>query len=256
MKKGWLIGIIVVVAAAVAVWLVLRARTGETPAPPVVPTATPAPAPTPIPSPFTQVELDGSDQVVREATGVLSDSPLWVKWLAHDDLVRRFVASVNLVANGKSPRGQIPFLRPAKKFDAVDRNGDLYPDPASYRRYDRVVSIVTAVEPSKAAVLYDEMKPLFDRAYLEISKPGASFDQLLEKAILHLADTPIPAAPPKLQRKVLTYRYADGRLESLSAAQRQLLRLGPDKARAVQAWLTRFLETVKAHHAAPMSGGE
>ncbi len=256
MKKGWFIAVVVAVAAAVAVWLVLKAGTGERPTLPVGPTAAPAPPPTPTPSPFTQVELDRSDQAVRDATGVLSDSPLWVKWLAHDDLVRRFVASVNLIANGKSPRGQVPFLRPAQKFEVIDRGGELYPDPASYRRYDQVISVVTAVEPSKAAALYDEMKPLFDRAYAEISKPGASFDQLLEKAILHLVDTPIPEAPPKLQQKVLTYRYANGRLESLSEAQRQLLRLGPDNAHAVRAWLTRFLETLKAHHMAPTSGGK
>lgn len=44
----------------------------------------------------------------------------------------------------------------------------------------------------------------------------------------------------QLEEKIITYSFADERLEALSGAQRQLLRMGPDNARTVQETLSEF----------------
>ena len=253
MGKGKIAAIVAVVVIAVllAVGLVLKGRGGGEAPPPAEVAATPVPEPTATPSPFSGVSLEGSDEAVREAAAGLAENPAWARWLAHEDLVRRFVASVNLVAKGRSPRSQVAFLRPKKRFRVVERDGEIVPDPASYRRYDTVVAVLTSIDPARAAALYREIHPLLDEAYREISRPGAQFDALLEKAIRHLLETPIPETAPALEEKVVTYRYADPRLEGLSDAQRQLLRLGPENARKVQAWLRAFLEAAQAPGAAP-----
>ncbi len=250
MRRSWLVGGLVAVAAVVVIAVLLFRGRPAPPAAPPPPAPTPAPTPTPEPSPFSGVKLEGSDEAVRQAAEGLTESPLWAKWLAQEDLVRRFVASVNLVAQGKSPRSQLAFLRPRKPFTVVRRNGRLFASPESYRRYDAVVSVLTSVDPEKAAALYRQMRPLFDAAYREISAPGASFDELMARAVQHLLDTPIPQQDQPLEEKVVTYRYADPALESLTDAQRQLLRLGPDNARAVQDWLGRFLQALAASGAA------
>lgn len=250
MKRSWLVGGLVVVAAVVLIGVLLFRGRSAPPPPPPPPAPTAAPTPTPEPSPFSGVKLEGSDEAVRGAAESLTESPLWAKWLAHEDLVRRFVASVNLVAQGKSPRSQVAFLRPEKPFTVVRRNGQLFAAPASSRRYDAAVSVLTGIDPERAAALYRQMRPLFDAAYREISAPGASFDELLGRAVRHLLETPIPEEEQPLEEKVVTYRYADPALESLTDAQRQLLRLGPDNARAVQEWLSRFLQALAGPGAA------
>lgn len=237
--------VLVVLGVVVAIVLVVigirsyLARGGgeveEAPTP--VPTPEPTPTPAPTPSWMEGVTLKTSDEAVRDQAEELSSRAAWRRWLGQGDLVRRFVASVNLVAQGKSPRGQIEFLRPDEPFEVVERGGELVPDPASFRRYDTVVDVVTGTDPEMVVALYREARPLVRAAYAEISRPDARFDPLLRRAIDHLLSAPVPEQPTPLERKVVTYAYRDESLETLSDAQRQLLRLGPDNARRVQSWL-------------------
>ncbi len=254
MSKGKIaavVAIVVLVVLAGILWI--RDRAGEEASQPMVAEVTPAPEPTPTPSPFSGISLAGSDVAVRETVSGLTTAPEWVRWLAHDDLVRRFVASVNLVAKGRSPRSQLGFLRPRTPFRVVERDGAVYVDPASWHRYDTVVSVVTSIDPARAATLYREIHPLLDEAYREISQPGARFDDLLAKAVQHLLETPIPESSPELVEKVVTWRYADPALEGLSDAQRQLLRLGPENARKVQDWLRAFMHALESDPSAASS---
>ena len=50
---------------------------------------------------------------------------------------------------------------------------------------------------------------------------------VLERAIVELLRTPVVTGDVRLQPSPVTYAYADPRLESLSPAQKQLLRMGP-----------------------------
>lgn len=242
MRRVLLIGGIVVVVAVVVVlgvrsYLADRGEGDVEGTPTPAPSPVPSPTPVPTPSWMEGVTLSDSDDVVREQAADLSGSSAWERWLGRGDLVRRFVASVNLIAQGKSPRNQVEFLRPQEPFEVVERGGDVFPDPNSFRRYDRVVDVMVGTDPAMVVELYREARPLVDAAYAEISRPGSSFDPLLGRAIDHLLDTPVPDGPTPLEPKVVTYTYQDDRLEGLSDAQRQLLRLGPENAGKVKSWL-------------------
>jgi hypothetical protein len=54
-----------------------------------------------------------------------------------------------------------------------------------------------------------------------------------------LLATPIPEGPVRLTppSKGVAYTFTDPRLEGLTAAQKQLVRMGPDNARKIQASL-------------------
>jgi hypothetical protein len=112
--------------------------------------------------------------------------------------------------------------------------------PESYARYELFTHVVTSVDPIRAAKDYRQLAPYFEAAFREIGKPGQKFEAVLHVAIDNLTATPIPDAEPELRAKGLSYVYADPRLEALSAAQKQLLRLGPVHARALVAWLRSF----------------
>ena len=71
--------------------------------------------------------LRTSDAVVRELVSELSANPTLAAWLANEDLIRRFVAAVDNVANGISPTTQLDFMRPEGSFDVIEK-GQVLPE--------------------------------------------------------------------------------------------------------------------------------
>jgi hypothetical protein len=93
---------------------------------------------------------------------------------------------------------------------------------------------VAGIDARGAARLYATLKPRIDDAYKELGTPHGDFDRTLERAIKHLLDTPVADRAPALEKAPTSFRFADPKLESLSPAQKQLLRMGPANARIVQ----------------------
>jgi hypothetical protein len=182
--------------------------------------------------------LSTSDAVVRELAAGLSSNPKLAAWLVSDDLVRRFTAAVDNVAAGVSPADQLEFLRPKQGFK-VKKTGDetFVIDSASYTRYDLVASVVASLDTEGTVALYRELKPLIDDAYAEISPPGRQFDDRLEKAFDQLLAVPVLDGPQEVEPLVVTYAWSDEKLEGLTAAQRQFLRMGPENVSTIQAKL-------------------
>lgn len=238
---GIFAALVILVAAVALIWLFAGREAAE---PPVEVAVTPVPTPEPTPSleqrlseRLKGVTLSTSDEAIRQLAAGLSARPEVAVWLANEDLVRRFVASVDSVADGRSPSQQVEFLRPSTQFRAVKRGDRLVVDPASYQRYDALAAVVASLDTDGTVALLRELEPLVDDAYAEIAPSGASFDDRLVAAIDHLLAVPVVDGDVELEQKVMTFSYADPRYENLSSAQRQLLRMGPDNVRKVQAKL-------------------
>ena len=178
--------------------------------------------------------LAESDAVVRELAGGLSQHPGLSGWLSGQGLIQRFVAVVDNLAEGTSPRPHLLFLAPEASFQTVTRNGRLYVDPRSYGRYDGVADVLASLDPRAAVGLYRQLQPLCEEAYRELGHPPGRFDDVLAKAIQTLLATPVVDGEIELRPKVVTYAFADPRLEALSPAQRHLLRMGPRNVRLIQ----------------------
>ncbi|MCK5379748.1 MAG: DUF3014 domain-containing protein [Acidobacteria bacterium] len=179
--------------------------------------------------------LAGSDAVVREVVAVLSSQPEVVVWLANEDLVRRFVASVHLIAEGKSPRTQLEFLKPKGRFSGIERNDGWLIDPKSYRRYDLVAQSFAGLDTDGTVRVFKELEPLIDEAHREIAPPGTTFKVTLKNTFDVLLAVPVIEGDVALQPKVVSFAYGDERLEGLSEAQKQLLRMGPKNVALIQA---------------------
>jgi len=211
----------------------------QVPGAPVAP-ASPEPVPTPGGSepegaPGTTLPpLAESDAAVRELARGLSSHPGLSRWLSGEGLIERFVAVVDNIAEGVSPQPHLLFLAPEASFQTVTRDGRLYLDPRSYARYDAAADVIASLDPRAAVDRYHQVQPLCEEAYRELGHPPGRFDDVVAKAIQTLLATPVVDGEIELRPKVVTYAFADPRLEALSPAQRHLLRMGPRNVRMIQ----------------------
>src|SRR5438067_10945806 len=125
-------------------------------------------------------------------------------------------------------------LAPEASYQHVTRDGRLYLDPRSYARYDAAADVIASLDPRAAVDLYRQVQPLCEEAYRELGHPPGRFDDVVAKAIQTLLATPVVDGEIELRPKVVTYAFADRRLEALSPAQRHLLRMGPRNVRMIQ----------------------
>jgi hypothetical protein len=181
--------------------------------------------------------LDASDTLVRTLVQALTESPAVVAWLPTSGLIRNFTVVVANIAEGVTPAKHLKVLRPSSAFRIVERDGNAYVDPRSYDRYAVIADAIASVDPAGAARLYATLKPRIEEAHRDLGAPDQSFDRTLERAIVALLDTPAVDASARLKPKGIGYAYADERLESLTAAQKQLLRMGPRNVRIIKARL-------------------
>ncbi len=256
------VSVVLTVGVAAAVWwMMFRTEEPETipPAPPpAAPIVTPepiapAPAPDPVPiappveepAPVPAPTLETSDPLVRQLVGALTSRPEVVKFLASDELIQRFVTSVDAIAEGRSPRDQLKPIWPREQFTTIQvvdtPDGEIYVASAeSFDRYDTLTEIVVAIDSQGAASAFNELRPLIDEAYRQLGYPDQKFDDALRAAFGQLLATPVIVGEVRLVPRVLGYGFEDPELEGLSAAQKQLLRLGPVNAPRIQRKLREF----------------
>ncbi len=194
-------------------------------------------------NPF-QVELNESDPVLRERAGELSADQTLESWLKSQDLIRKFVAAVDNIANGLSPRPQIDFFTPRGDFKAIRKNNRYYTDPQNYSRYNLVARVFSSLDAAKTIQLYRRAKPLIQEAYEELGYPDQDFDVTLVEAIVELLKVPVIQGEMLLEKKVISYAISDPGLENLSEAQKYLLRMGPDNIRSIQRKLRELGEAL------------
>jgi len=237
----WIVVAVLIAAAGAAAYLALAWR--PRPAPPRAAASAAPVAPDPSPSlggtgePITVPPLDASDTVVRTLVQALSESPAVMAWLPTHGLIRNFTVAVANIADGATPARHLGILRPTSPFRIVGRDGNITVDPRSYERYGGIADAVASFDPAGAARLYATLKPRIEEAHRELGSGDQSFDRTLERAIVALLNTPVVDAPPRLKPMGIGYGYADERLESLTAAQKQLLRMGPRNVRVIKARL-------------------
>lgn len=252
-RIAWIGLVALLVAVAAGLWFWLRDDSAD-PAPVAATTTTPADPVErraaaltglgigePDPDLPSLSQLDG---YVRPLLAALSRRPELAALLATDDLVRRFVVSVDAIGRGATPARQVQAVAPRESFAVRTEGGSVVIAPSSYARYDGLVRLVEDMDPQRLARLYGQLKPRLEEAHRELGVDG-TFDDAITRALAHLLDTPrIPAAPRVQPGKGTNYLYADADLERLSAAQRQLLRLGPDRAARVKAKLRAFADAL------------
>lgn len=195
------------------------------------PSAPPAPA----------VELPPQAQMdafIRTLVGGLSARPELARWLTTDDLTTHIASAIDQFSRGLSPAKDAKVIAPAGPFAVTTRAGRTYIAPESYGRYDGLAATASSLDAGAVSRAYTTIKPRLEEAYRLLGNRAGDLDTAVEAALITLLEVPVIAEPVALvPGRGNLYAYADARLEALKPAQKQLLRMGPDNVRAVQAQL-------------------
>lgn len=240
MKTKVLLIVALLLAAIAAVGIYGRSYLNPPARPGTGLSSPPSPAPA-APNPSLP-PLEDSDAFVREKAGPLSGSPLLAAWLKLESLIPRLTSALNQLADGQVARDAFAPFRPRGKFRVRRKEGRTLVDPASWARYDAFAAMVQSIDAVATARLYERLYPLFDAAQSGLGE-AARPRELFLAAARPLLDAPIPEGEPDLMegKKGLGWVYVDERLERLSPAQKQLLRMGPKNQAIVQAKLNAVI---------------
>jgi hypothetical protein len=239
---------ILLLAGLGAYWLLTRPKPGPS-AP--TPLASESAAPVPRATPNGLPALQDSDTYVRTLAAALSAHPQLARWLSRTSLVRTLTVVVASIAAGETPRHDLEFLAPTDRFHAARvkgrvPSGKATVDPASYSGYDTFGDVVASIDAGAAASAYHTAEPLFDEAFHELGSSGP-FRNALDTAIRELLAVPVlPADAPLIASPKGGWGWADPKVEALTAAQKQFLRIGPRNVRLIQGKLRELQPALAA----------
>jgi hypothetical protein len=196
-----------------------------------------------------------SDAYVKDALIELLGRANVLSYLNTDNFVFRVVATVDNLPRAQAPSRQWPLVPTPGRFTADKRGDELTLSATNAKRYARVVGFIESVDMSSAAALYLRLYPLLQRAYEQMGYPGRYFNDRVVEAIDQLIETPEPQGPVKLKlvevngpiastKPWLHYEFDDPALESRSAGQKILLRMGVDNERRLKTKLSEFREEI------------
>ena len=210
---------------------------------PAAPKATSPPVASAAPPPSSTAPagppLEGSDSFVRDLAKGLSSHPQLAVWLAAKGLVRTLAAVIDNIASGDGPSPHLAFLAPREPFRVVPKRGRTLIDRKTYARWDAFGQGVAALDAAECARVFRQLEPLFEAAARELGHPEG-FAPGFKRASAAILDVPVPDGDVPVVlvvRAQRVYEYADKRLEALTPAQKQLLRMGPANERRIQAKL-------------------
>ena len=179
-----------------------------------------------------------------------------VRFVQADDFSRRLVVTVDNLARAHAPPRLWP-VNPTPGRFSVSGDGELRNIAAENAgRYTPLVTLVSSVDARRAAALYVLMYPQLQKTYEELGYPGRYFNDRVVEVIDHLLETPEPPASGPLMQLTevkgsvpstqpwLRYEFADTELQSLSAGQRILLRVGPAHRQTLKAKLSELRRLV------------
>lgn len=276
--KNWII-LIVLVVLGLGAWYLFKLQQDtvpDVPAPPPVAVEQPAPPPvveeetaepdftSPIVDEEPAIEapalppLAESDPVAVETLSSLVGSEPVRQYVVSEAVIPRLVATLDALSGKQVPAAIKAVEGPAGTFQAtanddpasVIRNaaGDPIPqyvvDPVNYRRYTPYVEMLEAADTGALVASYRDHRPLFEEAFRQLGYPEGDFDQRLRALIDELLATPDVSGTVRLIKPEAYYLYADEELESLTAGQKILLRMGPDNAARVKARLVAIRDAL------------
>jgi hypothetical protein len=200
----------------------------QTPPPAIVATAPPPARTLPLPP------LDESDpEVVGGLTEIFGQQAV-MQHLVPERLVRNIVVTIDNAPRQQMALNQRPLQPTAGAFMTQGEESSLVLAPDNFERYEPFVALVSNLDAKTLVSFYRGLEPLFQQAYEELGHPDASFTARLNEVIEHLLQTPTPRGEIALVQPSVLYKYADERLEKLSAGQKLMIRMGVNNATVVK----------------------
>lgn len=189
--------------------------------------------------------LDASDAVVEGAVKDLLGEGAAPDLVGTGNSIRKIVATVDNLPRDRASSRLWPVPPTPGRFSVRQEGDRTYVAPENFQRYAPFVGTATSVDTAKLVALYVRFYPLFQQAYEDLGFPGKYFNDRVIDVLDHLLATPDPGdtlelvLPPQdpsvaIERPWVLYRYADPALQSLSAGQKILIRMGSENARRLK----------------------
>lgn len=173
------------------------------------------------------------------------------------DFPRRFVATVDNLGRSHAPAAMWPLNPTSGRFIVEQRDGAEIISADNGLRYTPYLLLIETVDLRRVVALYAHFYPLLQEAYVDIGFPKRYFNDRLVEVIDQLLATPDVSWPVKVHLPVINgplqperpwvmYEFDDPALQSLSAGQRLLLRMGPVNQRRMKAKMAELRRLVTA----------
>jgi hypothetical protein len=165
--------------------------------------------------------------------GIIGNEPA-ERFIVTKDLVRHIVVSIDNLPEQKVAERIRPVKSPPGKFTAGGTEDAPVLDPANYERYKPLVEMIRSMDTQRLIATYTRYYPLFQEGYESLGHPPQYFNDRLIEVIDHLLETPDLQGSIALAQPNVLYEFADPALESRSAGQKALIRMGSENAQAVK----------------------
>ena len=162
-----------------------------------------------------------------------------------DDFPHRLAATVDNLGRSDAPSTLWPLNPAGGRFAVDERDSATFIGADNGLRYTPYVLLLETADLHRAVAVYARIYPSLQRAYQELGYPKAYFNDRLVQVIDQLLATPETDAPLQVQlppingpvrpaRPWVLYQFADPAMESLSAGQKILLRMGSINERRIK----------------------
>ena len=187
-----------------------------------------------------------SDTTMQNTLADLFGSATLGRIFYEDAIVHRFVTTVDNLPRKTLPLRYLPVKPPGGAFVTTGSDDALAIGADNAARYTPYVRLIDAVDAKTLAGIYVHFYPLMQQDYRALGYPNGYFNDRLVQAIDDLLAAPDLTAPPALAQPKVLYVYTDPELESRSAGQKIMMRMGSANAARVRAKLREIRAEITA----------
>lgn len=188
--------------------------------------------------------LADSDSALQDAMAAIFGKAPLDRIFHLQQIVQRFVATIDNLPRQTAAVQRMPVQPVGGSLLTAQADGQTVLASDNAVRYAPYVSVMEAADTGRLVATYVRFYPLFQQAYEELGYPGKYFNDRLVHVIDHLLAAPEPTGPIALVQPKIVYRFADPDLESLSAGQKIMVRMGHDNELRVKAKLREIRQAL------------
>lgn len=181
------------------------------------------------------ISLGESDGVLAETMASINAGQLGEQFIMRPNGLERGVAIVDNLRQGAVPYKLLPVGRPSKAFPFSDNGLAVTMDPVGFERYNGLADTIAGIDVPATLALYDLLSVAIEEAWDALGYTDTGFEDAVLSTLGAIMLTPATNVEARLIKDESNWIYEDEALESLSALQKQIMRMGPENADKIQA---------------------
>ncbi|WP_455199534.1 DUF3014 domain-containing protein [Kaarinaea lacus] len=184
-----------------------------------------------------------SDDRIKEIVSGIYDDELVSQILQQTGIIHRFVLTIDsLPGETVSLKYRLLPPTPGKFQTHKESSNKIFVDPDNFARYDTYTQLLDKMDTIQFVKWYTRFYPLIQEEYDALGYKNRYFNDRFIDVIDHLLETPELTGPIELVQPGVLYDYVDPKMQTLSAGQKILFRIGPENRKAVKAKLIELRE--------------